>query len=90
VVIEKLSILVNPASKMEDFLKLEEKLWTPWLRQQEGFIQKTLDKLPNGRVDVRIFWRSQQDWDNAAKKKSEISVIEARAKNQLGAVYQIL
>jgi uncharacterized protein (TIGR03792 family) len=90
VVIEKLSILVNPANKMEDFLKLEEKLWTPWLQRQEGFIQKTVDRLPNGRIDLRIFWRSQQDWDNASKKKAEISVIEAQAKNQLGAVYQIL
>ena len=75
---------------MEDFLKLEEKLWTPWLQRQEGFIQKTVDRLPNGRIDLRIFWRSQQDWDNASKKKAEISVIEAQAKNQLGAVYQIL
>ena len=65
--IEKLSFVVTPADRVEDFILADEEVWDPWLRRQRGFLRKTYQHYPGGRVDVRIFWASQRDWDNAAK-----------------------
>ena len=38
--IERLSFLVFPEEKIEDFLEADAAIWDPWLRQRLGFISK--------------------------------------------------
>jgi hypothetical protein len=35
--IERLSFIITPADRVEDFIEADEKVWDPWLRQQRGF-----------------------------------------------------
>ena len=89
-VTERLVFLVKPEHQIDKFLEIENTLWTPWLRQQPGFLHKTVNVVANGQVELLIFWKSKADWDAAAAKKREISTLMARAKNQFpGTIFQL-
>jgi hypothetical protein len=75
--IEKLSFIITPADRVEDFIEADAKVWDPWLQQQKGYIRKTYSRLGNGRVDIRIFWMS--DWSmKTAAAKPDMRTIEVR------------
>ena len=65
--IERLSFLVTPSYKVDDFVDADQRVWEPWLQQQRGYIRKTVQIYPEGRVDLRIFWASKRDLEKAAK-----------------------
>ena len=65
--IERISFLITPKDRVDDFIEADEKVWTPWLQQQRGFLRKTFQRYPTGRVDIRIFWASKRDWEKASK-----------------------
>ena len=65
--IEILSFIITPKDRVEGFLAADEEGWDPWLRRQRGFLRKTYQRYPEGRLDVRVFWASKRDWDKAAK-----------------------
>jgi len=79
--IEKLSFIVTPEDRVEDFLETDEKVWNPWLQQQRGFLRKTYQRYAGGRVDIRIFWASLRDWKNAARDP-DLPAIEVRFQSQ--------
>lgn len=87
--IERLSFQVSPPDRVEDFIDADEKVWTPWLRQQRGFLRKTYQRYANGRVDMRVFWASKKDWDKAAASP-ELPAIEVKMKAAFLGVYQRL
>jgi uncharacterized protein (TIGR03792 family) len=87
--IERLEYVVSPSSKAEDFIKADEQIWTAWLRQQPGYLNKTVRRQVGGKVEIQIFWKSKEDWTKAAKKKKEMTVLENRMKNLLGPVYRL-
>jgi hypothetical protein len=65
--IERLSFLITPKDKINEFIEADEKVWDPWLQQQKGFLRKTYQRYPTGRVDIRIFWARKEDWERASK-----------------------
>lgn len=65
--IERLSFIITPEDRVNDFIAADKEVWEPWLQQQRGYLRKTAQVYPGGRVDLRIFWASKRDWDNAAK-----------------------
>ena len=87
--IERLSFLINPAHKAQEFVDADKQMWDPWLRMRTGFIQKTTTIHPGGRVEMQIFWTSKADQDKAAINP-ELPVIEATFRNVVGPIYHLL
>lgn len=87
--IERLSFLITPKDRIDDFIKADEKVWTPWLQQQKGFLRKTFQRYPTGRVDVRIFWARKEDWERASKDP-QIPALDVKLRAEFLGVYQRL
>ena len=87
--IERLSFIVTPDDKVEDFIDADEKVWEPWLRQQRGYLRKTYQRYPGGRVDIRIFWASARDLEKASRNP-EIPALDVKLQSQFLGVYQRL
>jgi hypothetical protein len=86
VLIERLSFQVSPPDRLEDFIDADEKVWNPWLRQQRGFLRKTVQRYPGGRVDLRIFWASPRDMEKAAKDP-QLPALDVKLQAQFLGVY---
>jgi hypothetical protein len=84
--IERLSFVVTPESKVEDFIDADEKVWEPWLRQQRGYLRKTYQRYPAGRVDIRLFWATKKDLV-AASKSPEIPALDVVLQSSFLGVY---
>jgi len=87
--IERLSFLVTPKDRVEDFVKADKSIWNPWLQQQKGFIQKHYQRYPTGRVDIRIFWQSRADWE-AAAQSPQLPALESKLRAEFLGTYQKL
>jgi hypothetical protein len=87
--IERLSFIITPKDRVDDFIAADTKVWEPWLQQQRGYLRKQYQRYPTGRVDIRIFWASQRDWDKAAKSP-EIPALDVRLQAEFLGVYQRL
>jgi hypothetical protein len=87
--IERLSFIITPENRLEDFIDADEKVWEPWLRQQRGYLRKTYQRYPNGRVDIRIFWDSPKNLEKASKSP-EIPALDVRLKASFLGVFQRL
>jgi hypothetical protein len=86
VLIERLSFQVSPPDRLEDFIDADEKVWNPWLRQQRGFLRKTVQRYPGGRVDLRVFWASPRDMEKAAKDP-QLPALDVKLQAQFLGVY---
>jgi hypothetical protein len=86
VLIERLSFQVSPPDRLEDFIDADEKVWNPWLRQQRGFLRKTVQRYPGGRVDLRVFWASSRDMEKAAKDP-QLPALDVKLQAQFLGVY---
>jgi hypothetical protein len=75
--IERLSFLVTPKDRVDDFIDADTAVWEPWLQQQRGYLRKQYQRYPTGRVDIRIFWSTKRDLDQAAKSP-EIPVLDVK------------
>ena len=84
--IEKLSFIVNPADRVEDFIVADAIVWDPWLQRQKGYLRKTYQRYPEGRVDIRLFWTTQKDLAEAVKSP-EIPAIDVRLKSKFLGVF---
>ena len=87
--IERLSFIVQPEDRVEDFITSDEAIWDPWLRQQRGYLRKTYQRYAGGRVDIRLFWASKRDLA-AASKKPEIPALDVRHRAAFLGVFQRL
>ena len=87
--IERLSFIITPKDRVDDFIKADKEIWEPWLQQQRGYLRKHYQRYPTGRCDIRIFWASQRDWDNAAKSP-EIPLLDVKLRAAFLGVYQRL
>ena len=87
--IERLSFIITPSDRVEDFIDSDAAVWDPWLRQQRGYLRKTYQRYPNGRVDLRLFWATKKDLI-AASKSPEIPVLDVRHQGAFLGVYQRL
>ena len=85
--IERLSFLITPKDRVEDFIEADEKVWNPWLQQQKGFLRKSYQRYAEGRVDIRIFWARKEDWERASKDP-QIPALDVRLKAEFLGVYQ--
>lgn len=84
--IERLSFLIVPEDRVEDFIEADEAVWGPWLRNQRGFLRKTYQRYPGGRLDLRIFWDSKKNLDQAAKSP-EIPALDVRLRAKFLGVF---
>jgi hypothetical protein len=75
--IERLSFLVTPKDRVDEFIEADTAVWEPWLQQQRGYLRKQYQRYPTGRVDIRIFWSTKRDLDQAAKSP-EIPVLDVK------------
>ena len=87
--IERLSFLITPKDKVQDFIDADRKIWEPWLQQQRGYIRKTAQIYPDGRVDLRIFWDSKKNLEKASKDP-QIPAIDVKLRAEFLGVYQSL
>jgi hypothetical protein len=87
--IERLSFLVTPKDRVDDFIKADTAIWEPWLRQQKGYLRKTYQRYPNGRVDIRVFWATKKDLV-AASKDPQIPALDVVLQSSFLGVYQRL
>lgn len=87
--IERLSFQITPADRVDDFIAADGTVWGPWLRQQKGFLRKSVTKYAGGRCDLRLFWASKKDLEKAAKSP-EIPALDVRLKAAFLGVYQRL
>lgn len=84
--IEKLSFVISPSDRVEDFIKADAEIWDPWLRNQRGFLRKTYQRYPGGRLDLRVFWDSKKNLDRAAKSP-EIPALDVRLRARFLGVF---
>ena len=84
--IERLSFVVTPEDRVEEFIDADTAVWEPWLRQQRGYLRKTYQRYPGGRCDIRIFWASKKDLA-AASKSPEIPALDVKLTAQFLGVY---
>ena len=75
--IERLSFLVTPKDRVDEFIDADTAVWEPWLQQQRGYLRKQYQRYPTGRVDIRIFWSTKRDLDQASKSP-EIPVLDVK------------
>lgn len=87
--IERLSFLIIPEERTDDFIDADAMVWNPWLQQQRGYIRKTANVYPGGRVDLRIYWASKRDLD-AASKNPEIPALHVKLQSSFLGVFQRL
>jgi len=87
--IERISFIVTPKDRLDDFIKADTSIWEPWLQQQRGYLRKTYQRYPTGRVDLRIYWDSKKNLD-AASKSPEIPVLDVKLQAAFLGVYQRL
>ena len=87
--IERLSFLVFPEEKVDDFLEADAAIWDPWLRQRPGFTQKRCLRYPGGRLEMQIFWKSKMDQARAADHP-EHQIVDATFKNMVGHCFTLL
>jgi len=89
VVIERLSFIITPEDRTQDFVDADQVVWEPWLQQQRGYLRKIAQIYPGGRVDLRIFWASKRDLEKAAKDPI-IPVLDVQLRSKFLGVYQRL
>ena len=87
--IERLSFQIIPEERTEDFIDADAAVWNPWLQQQRGYIRKTVNVYPGGRVDLRVYWATKRDLD-AASKNPEIPALDVKLRSQFLGVFQRL
>jgi hypothetical protein len=87
--IERLSFVITPQDRVEEFIDADEAVWDPWLRQQRGYLRKTYQRYAGGRVDIRLFWATQRDLAVAARSP-EIPVLDVKLQAAFLGVYQRL
>ena len=87
--IERLSFVITPQDRVGDFIKADEAIWDPWLRQQRGYLRKTYQRYAGGRVDIRLFWSTQRDLAVAARSP-EIPALDVRLQGVFLGVFQKL
>ncbi|MEM9568206.1 MAG: TIGR03792 family protein, partial [Cyanobacteria bacterium P01_E01_bin.34] len=63
VVVEWLEFRV-PVEEQAEFLAKDEQIWTAALRQQPGFLHKSIWTSPDRpeSVTLAIYWKSREDW----------------------------
>ena len=87
--IERLSFIVSPEDRVEDFINADQQVWEPWLQQQKGYLRKTATCYPGGRVDLRIFWDSKKNLKKASESP-EIPAMDVKLRSQFLGVFQRL
>jgi len=87
--IERISFILTPKDRLDDFIKADTAVWEPWLQQQRGYLRKTYQRYPTGRVDIRIYWDSRKNLDQAAKSP-EIPVLDVKLQAAFLGVFQRL
>ena len=87
--IERLSFIIIPEDRVEDFIASDEVIWDPWLQQQRGYLRKTYQRYAGGRVDIRLFWATQRDLA-VASRSSEIAALDVRHRAAFLGVFQRL
>jgi len=87
--IERLSFLIIPEDRVDDFVDADAEVWNPWLQQQRGYIRKTAQFYPGGRVDLRIYWASKRDLESASKDP-QIPALDVKLRAKFLGVYQRL
>lgn len=69
-VIEELQFVVDPAER-DEFLEVEGRVWTGFLKTCDGFIKKEVwvPRDDPGRVVAMIWWESMEQWQQVTAEQ---------------------
>jgi hypothetical protein len=73
---ERLLYQVEPKEFVKDFMQADADVWNPWLRQQQGFLNKSSRVIGPNQVELLLHWVSQGDLDRASSKTDEIKMVD--------------
>ena len=85
--IERLSFLITPKDKVDEFIEADTAVWEPWLQQQRGYLRKHYQRYPTGRCDIRIFWDSKKNLE-VAGQSPEIPLLDVKLQAEFLGVFQ--
>ena len=88
--VEYLVFQVEP-DRVDEFVRLENEIWTNELMRQDGFISKDIwiNESKPGEVSVIIYWKDFESWKNIPKEVTE--KLTRQFDDQFGAEdYQII
>jgi hypothetical protein len=88
--VDRISFIISPESRVEDFIEIDRRLYNEWLKQQPGYLTKKYARYPGGRLDLLVFWRSNSDYKTATSKTKDIDRIEAQFRSEMGHTYRRL
>lgn len=89
-IVERLLFKVSPAEFAKDFVQADGEVWNPWLQRQPGYLNKTSKLLPNGEVEVLVYWTSQSALNKASSKKEEHKFVDQLLKTRSPGTYQLI
>jgi uncharacterized protein (TIGR03792 family) len=88
-IIEFLKVQVAPSYRRK-YIELEKQIWSSYLSQCEGFVNKEvwLDPEDDSIVQIRILWNSKAQWK--ALPPEQLKELDATLTKQIGSVWQIV
>jgi uncharacterized protein (TIGR03792 family) len=89
-IVEQLIFQVTPKEFAKDFLQVDNLVWTPWLKRQDGFVNKTSTYDSEGKVTLLITWRSRKVLDALKSKEPVMKVIENLMKTSCPGSYNLV
>ena len=88
--IERLLYQVRPAEFAKDFLQADAQVWTTWLQRQRGFLNKTSRIMPQGMIEILIFWSTASEQAKAAGKKDEMKIVDNLMRSRSPGTYKLV
>jgi uncharacterized protein (TIGR03792 family) len=88
-IIEFLKVKVKPGYRQQ-YMEAERKIWSAYLSQCEGFINKEvwLDPEDESILQIRILWNSKAQWKALPPK--QLQELDVALTEQIGSVWQIV
>lgn len=82
-VVEVLRFNMDP-SNIDEFLELENQIWTAYLEKQKGFIGKDvwIGETDPGEIRVLVYWNSTEEWK--AVPVEELIDVDKKFKEHFG------
>lgn len=81
-ILERLTFAVDPSVR-DEWLKFEDEVWLPWLRQQPGFVRKEIQTNPGICVN-NIWWKNKELLSKAAAKINEMTAKDIEMRRRFG------
>jgi len=88
--IEHLVFMIEDPENVDDFIILDEKIWTNELSKYDGFISKEvwINSNTPGEVHTLLIWRTMDEWKSIPLET--LKEIDQRFKNAFGHRFEMI